>query len=128
MFIEKFTDIGFKEVKRDYPGAGWAVEYKYYPEYLAPNHYTLIVFSHGPKTKKIDFESGEYRLYIHNEAGEFVDSKFQVSLYTEGHRKYVNDKFQEIFKPERRESIIGDLIAHDLVNKMFKHTKSSESN
>ncbi len=105
MFIDKFIQIGFKEVNRSYPGAGWAIDYKYHPEYLSPRYYTLILFSHS--NGEIDFEKADYRLYIHNNDGSFSESIFQTNY--DRCKDYLDDKFKEVFKSEIRDSLLADL-------------------
>ncbi len=111
MFIDKFIQIGFKEIKRDFVGAGWAVEYKYYPTYLSPNHYTLVLFSHGiSRESRINFESGEYRLYIHNKKNEFISSPFQGTYNGKWNINHLDNTFKKVFKSEMRDIIISNMI------------------
>jgi predicted peptidase len=115
MFIEKFTNIGFVQIGITHPGAGWAIEYKYYPDYFVDKHYTLVVFSHGDTNSEINYDTADYRLYTHhNVTGENVDCVFQLAPDNEWRRNHLNERFREVFKQECREIVIDDLIAEDL--------------
>ena len=77
MFIDRFIEVGFKQVSgREWTGIGWTRELKYYPSYLVYKHYTLVTFSH---VKDESLENCEYRLYIHNADGTYADSIFQTT-------------------------------------------------
>jgi hypothetical protein len=110
MFLNKFLQIGFKQSKPEtWSGAGWGMEFTYYPDYLGDNHYTLVTFTHG-KDAGIR-ENTEYRLYIHrNLDGKFIDSPFQLSYTTDWNKNYLDNKFNEIFKFELRDSKIIDIL------------------
>lgn len=99
--IDKFLSIGFEYVAGPkHTTAGFSMEYKYHPDYLSPNHYTLIVFEHP---KLIDLPTGkdlgkfsDYRLYIHDKDGKFVDSPFQQS----DRGPWLEKAFNRVFESE----------------------------
>ena len=82
--------------------------YKYYPTYLGDNHYTLIPFTFG-EVDAITNET-EYRLYIHNKEGGYVDSKFQRSYRSEWDINTLSKMFDEIFHIEIRDDVINDIL------------------
>lgn len=110
MFLNRFLEIGFEQSKPEtWFGAGWGREYAYYPDYLGENHYTLVTFTHG-KEDGIK-NTTEYRLYIHrNLDGKFVDSPFQLSYDRDWSKNYLDNKFNEIFKFELRDSKLKELL------------------
>ena len=106
--LNRFLEIGFKQDEPErWVGAGWAIYYRYYPEYFTDRHYTLVTFS---------LESGitektEYRLYIHNnEDGKFIDSIFQSSYYGDWKKNYLDNLFNKTFKSESRDLKLNSII------------------
>jgi hypothetical protein len=110
MFLKRFLEIGFKQSKPEtWSGAGWSREYTYYPNYLGDNHYTLVTFTHGSESDIR--ENTEYRLYIHrNLDGNYVKSPFQLSHDRDWNRKYLDNKFNQIFNLELRDSKLKELL------------------
>ena len=110
MFLKRFLEIGFKQSKPEtWSGAGWGREYTYYPNYLGDNHYTLVTFTHGSETSIR--KNTEYRFYIHrNLDGNYVKSPFQLSHDRDWNRKYLDNKFNQIFNLELRDSKLKELL------------------
>jgi hypothetical protein len=117
MFLNRFLEIGFKQSKPEtWSGAGWCIEYTYYPNYLGDNHYTLVTFTRILPRELFREEGGirentEYRLYIHvNKDGKYVDSKFQLSYDKYWNKKYLDKQFNVIFKLELRDGKLKELL------------------
>ncbi len=110
MFLNRFLEIGFEQSKPEtWSGAGWGIEYAYYPNYLGENHYTLVTFTHGSESGIR--ENTEYRLYIHrNLDGKYVDSPFQLSYDRDCNKKYLDNQFNQIFNLELRDNKLKELL------------------
>jgi len=101
MFIDRFIEIGFKQIDKMFTSAGCASHFKYYPSYLIDKHYTLVTFSHG---KEESLENCEYRLYVHNNVdGSYADSIFQTTYKHANSIKISNEMFDETFKQELKQ-------------------------
>jgi hypothetical protein len=95
--IDMFLEVGFKLVKQEDTEFGYIREYKYYPDYMGDNHYTLVLF-----TYKIGGDT-DWRLYIHrNKDGSYVESPFQLSDFTDRNKVFIKDYFNKIFFAEIR--------------------------
>ena len=107
-FLDRFLEIGFKQSKPElWTGAGWGREYIYSPNYFTDRHYTLVTFTYGEEAGIRD--NTEYRLYLHADFdGRFIDAKFQSSY--DRSKKYLDDKFDEIFKLELRNIKLNRLL------------------
>jgi hypothetical protein len=99
--LELLIKIGFTLHKEDNTGIGDLKEFKYYPDYISDNHYTLVTFNytncfHALSQLATNPSGTEFRLYVHrNIDNSFVSSPFQCrNPYT-----YI----KEIFKSELRE-------------------------
>ena len=112
--LELFYDIGFVKIKSHNPGAGWATEYKYRPDYLESTHYTLVTFESD--VHKLDddtkYTSTDFRLYIHNNIdGSFNESVFQMGVSK--HDTYCKKKIISIlndrFRMELRDKLLSSL-------------------
>jgi len=112
----KLKSIGFqldKDMKFK-SNVGIGLNYKYYPEYLGDNHYTLVIFISKNKTKdgywpmideedtSKEYRSRDFRLYIHDKDGKYIDSKFQLSDHCDWNIKCLNKTINEIFYREIR--------------------------
>jgi hypothetical protein len=105
MFLNRFLDIGFKEVIIRETELGIVGEYKYSPEYLNKNHYILIVFNYNSNVYKP--EDAEYGLYIHDENGVYIKTLHIMMHHDKG--KLLQTHFNNIFKLELRDSILNKL-------------------
>jgi len=103
-FLDRFLEIGFTKYKDGTTSIGKSSEYKYYPDYLGDNHYTLVTFTHYTSLDT------DYRLYIHSANGGFVDSIFQLSGGKDWNDNYLNKKFDEIFVREVRDVKLNNII------------------
>lgn len=106
--LNRFIEIGFKQSKPEiWVGAGWCIEYTYYPDYLVDNHFTLVTFSRESGIT----EKTEYRLYIHNnDNGKYISSIFQLSYDLEWNKNYLDSLFNETFKMELRDLKLNSII------------------
>lgn len=105
MIIEEFNDlildllkrIGFSRGDDHHTAIGVSEEYRYYPDYLGTNQYTMVIFRYRKD------QDSNYRLYIHNQEGKFVSSPFQLRAYNEYNQNLIKGKIEEIFCRELRE-------------------------
>lgn len=115
VIINKLQSIANFELVDDtfLSSAGAGLEYKYYPDYMN-NHYTLVVFSNILRSgvRPDDYTYTDYRLYIHNPEGKYVDSLFQMSVPSDAPEMQTNrilSKIEKIFTIEIRDKKINDL-------------------
>jgi hypothetical protein len=110
MFINRFLDIGFKQSSPEtWSGSGWSMEFKYYPDYLVDNHYTLVTFTYGEESGIK--ENTKYRLYIHtNLDRKYVGFEFDISYDTDWNKNHLDNKLNELFKFELRDSKLKELL------------------
>jgi hypothetical protein len=104
-FLKLFSEIGFKHIEERFTEIGIVNDYKYYPIYLQPNHYTLITFCMKNNPSDLD-----YRLYIHSETGKFVDSPFQINPSLLRVPTLFNEEIEKQFKAEMRDIKINQIL------------------
>ena len=103
----KLKSIGFEYDDKFSSIAGIGLHYRYYPEYLGDNHYTLVIFISRNYIKdgytlKVLYRCRDFRLYIHDKNGKYIDSHFEISDYDDCNINRLNKEINEIFYREIR--------------------------
>ena len=110
--MDTINRIGFVLESNSETDLGVVRKYKYRPDYMGENHYTLIVFDYKKPTMDISsnplYLNKDYRLYIHNSEGRFVDSPFQI-----GGTNFdlLCRKFRQVFVSEMRDFMLEDVLS-----------------
>ena len=103
----KLKSIGFEYDSKFSSKYGIGLHYKYYPNYLGDNHYTLVIFILRNYTKGYNgedlYRSRDFRLYVHAKDGSFVKSHFQIDDSDDWNKNHLNEVINEIFYRELRQ-------------------------
>jgi hypothetical protein len=110
--MDTINRIGFVLESNSETDLGVVRKYKYRPDYMGENHYTLIVFDYKKPTMDISsnplYLNKDYRLYIHNSEGFFVDSPFQIG--SPGNFDLLRRKFRQTFVSEMRNFVLEEIL------------------
>lgn len=110
--MDTINRIGFVLESISETELGVIRKYKYRPDYMGENHYTLIVFDSKNPTMDISWTpmyfNKDYRLYVHNSEGFFIDSPFQIG--SPGNFDLLRRKFRQTFVSEMRDFVLEEIL------------------
>jgi hypothetical protein len=111
--MDTINRIGFVLESNSETDLGVIRKYKYRPDYMGENHYTLIVFDSNSWTpmyfnKDYMYFNKDYRLYVHNSEGQFVHSPFQIG--GPGNFDLLRQKFRQTFVSEMRNFVLEEIL------------------
>lgn len=105
--FKQFKSVGFQFVSFKSFGKNKCLEYKYYPKYFKDKHYTLIIFLSRLQfmdySDKYDITDIEFRLYIHSNKNDLLNSLCQLPDSTDYYKNLLNELINTYFKNEIRE-------------------------
>ena len=101
--INRLSEVGFVYPSSEYNKGGWFRVYKYYPDYLGDDSYTLTTVTPNNQEDVITSKT-RYNLYIHNHFGKPLVTIFRMESMDRDIKENVDKIFNETFIREIRES------------------------
>lgn len=103
--IDQMLSFGFKHYRIDVDAEKTIYEYKYIPEYLNGDHYTLLIYNYHVK-----IYSSDHQLNIYDSDNRNKEIIYQISSVSEWQRSAITEQINDIFQAELRMITINNII------------------